>query len=64
MPRRVLPAASAVAPARKPALKSPLRTATMSLGLLAGGPGSPAPEVPLPAPVTAASAASLRNRLQ
>ena len=53
MPRRVSPVASSAASARRPALKSPLRTATMSLGLPAAGPGSPVPEVAAPAPVTA-----------
>ena len=53
MPRPVSSATPGTAPARKPVLKNPLRTATMSLGLppsLAGGPGSPAPDAVPPAP--------------
>jgi site-specific recombinase XerD len=53
MPRRVSPAASSAAPARKPALKSPLRTATMS-PVFPGDPRLPASEVALPAPVVTA----------
>jgi hypothetical protein len=50
MPRRVSPAKSSPVPARKPALKSPLRTATMSLELPVGGPSFPSPVAALPAP--------------